>query len=103
NLVDNSMRYTPRGGTITLGVALPQQGTVKCYVSDTGTGIPESGRETVFDRFARVSTDSTEGNGLGLSIAASIVRAHLGTIQLAPEGQPGTTVTITLPVSEADA
>ncbi|MFT5474274.1 MAG: signal transduction histidine kinase, partial [Kiritimatiellia bacterium] len=42
NLVDNSMRYTPRGGTITLGVALPQQGTVKCYVSDTGTGIPES-------------------------------------------------------------
>lgn len=102
NLVDNSMRYTPRGGTITLGVALPQQGTVKCYVSDTGTGIPESDRETVFDRFARVSTDSTEGNGLGLSIAASIVRAHLGTIQLAPEGPPGTTVMITLPVPEAD-
>lgn len=89
-LIDNALKYTNAGGTVR--VVVRRDGlTALLDVTDTGIGVPPEDRERVFDRFyrgpaARVRTD---GSGLGLSIARSIVVRHHGTIVLGP-GSDGT-------------
>lgn len=81
NLVDNAIRYTPRGGTV--DVALHRRnGTAVMEVSDTGPGIPEEDRERVFDRFYRRETDHASGSGLGLAIVKNIADRHHAGIAL---------------------
>lgn len=75
NLVDNAIRYTPRGGTITVSVAGAAQ-RVTLKVCDDGPGIPEKERERVFQRFYRIPGGDVEGSGLGLSIVREICRTH---------------------------
>jgi len=86
NLVDNALRYTPPGGSVT--VALDQDGDEAVLrVQDTGPGIPAAEREQVFERFYRRQENATpehptEGSGLGLAIVKEVVDAAGGAITL---------------------
>ncbi len=98
NLMENSIKYTPEGGTIHLRI-FPQEGEVVACISDTGIGIPPEEQARVFEKFYRASTVSEgyEGTGLGLSIVKSIVDAHRGRIWLESRPGEGTTFTVVLP------
>jgi two-component system, OmpR family, sensor histidine kinase BaeS len=90
NLLSNSLRHTPSGGSVKVTVTAPATITV----ADTGEGIPPELLPHVFERFAR-GPNST-GSGLGLAIAHDIVAAHGGTITATSTAGAGTTVTATL-------
>ncbi|MBK9243928.1 MAG: sensor histidine kinase N-terminal domain-containing protein [Burkholderiales bacterium] len=75
NLIDNALRYTPPGGTVTARV-LRDGNEVVVEVEDTGRGIAEAERSRVFDRFYRVLGTEVEGSGLGLAIVREIAEQH---------------------------
>jgi two-component system, OmpR family, sensor histidine kinase CiaH len=103
-LLDNALRHTPRGGTISLVVDQHQQAGI-LTIEDTGEGIPEEHLTRVFDRFHRVdpSRDRRSGGaGLGLAIARTVIAAHGGSISIARRAEGGTRVTIQLPLLAAD-
>ena len=104
NVVGNSIKYTPDGGTISVDAGMRGK-NVWIEVSDTGIGIPPKDRERIFDRFYRVDkarSRESGGTGLGLSIAREIVMRHHGTIALASHEGPGTTVRIVLPIRQKE-
>ncbi len=81
NLIDNALRYTPRGGAAT--VRLETDGAEAVLtVEDTGPGIPEVERDLVFERFHRVLGTNVDGSGLGLAIVKEIVEQHSATITI---------------------
>lgn len=96
NLLDNAIKFTPRGGRVSLTVRrIAQQAEI--IVSDTGCGIPAAELPHVFERFFRSDKSrNIPGNGLGLSLVHAIVHAHGGTIRLDSREGEGTTVTIRL-------
>ncbi|MDD2695354.1 MAG: ATP-binding protein [Anaerolineales bacterium] len=106
NLIDNALKYSPRGGEVLVeGRALA--GFVEVRVVDGGPGIPVEELDKVFDRFFQLDKSrpggESRGSGLGLSIAREIVRAHQGTIQTlnnrqTGEAQTGTTLLVRLPL-----
>lgn len=100
NLLDNALRHTPPGGTVTLSAAAAGNG-VRLAVADTGEGIPAEHLSHVFERFYRVdrARDRTHGgSGIGLAIAKAIVEAHGGTITAdSPSKGRGATFTVCLP------
>jgi two-component system sensor histidine kinase TctE len=75
NLIDNALRYTPPGGTVTARV-LRAGAEVVLEVEDTGRGIADAERSRVFDRFYRVLGTDVEGSGLGLAIVREIAEQH---------------------------
>jgi two-component system OmpR family sensor kinase len=85
NLIDNALRYTPRGGRIDVSVDR-DDGGVTLSVADTGPGIPAEARERVFDRFYRGDDNVEPGSGLGLSIVKRIADAHRASITLDAAG-----------------
>ena len=102
NVIGNSIKYTPDGGTITVDAGISGK-NVWIEVSDTGIGIPKKDRERIFDRFYRVDkarSRESGGTGLGLSIAREIVARHHGTIALTDHDGPGATVRIVLPIRQ---
>jgi signal transduction histidine kinase len=87
NLIDNALKYG-EGGEVALRVHRDGDAAV-LEVADRGPGIPEAGREIVFDRFVRLEPSrSTPGNGLGLSLVRAVVHRHHGVINLI-DNQPG--------------
>lgn len=98
NLVDNALRYTPRGGKV--DVVLARSGdAVSAAVADTGPGIPADSRARVFERFFRVSGTEAPGSGLGLAIVRSIADYHGATVALTDgEAHRGLTVRIDFPL-----
>lgn len=85
NLIDNAIKYTPEGGTITIKTAATDTGDFEIIVSDTGIGIPAKAQARIFERFFRVDKGRSReqgGTGLGLSIVKHIVELHEGTIHL---------------------
>ncbi len=80
NLVDNAIKFTPSGGTVTVGISQPgQSGQISIFVKDTGIGIPESEQARIFEKFYRVDNGlrrETTGAGIGLSIVRHIAEAH---------------------------
>lgn len=104
NLVANALRFTPRGGQVTMGASL--KGTsVAITVADTGPGIAPQHIAHVFDRFYKIDPSratTQEGSGLGLSIVRAIVERHGGVAEVASE--PGRTVfTLLLPIDASPA
>jgi two-component system sensor histidine kinase TctE len=97
NLVDNAIRYTQEGGSVT--ARCRREGDeVVLEVVDNGPGIPAEIRAHVFERFYRGMTN-VEGTGLGLSIVQRIAQSHGGTVGVAPgEGRVGLVATVRLPV-----
>jgi heavy metal sensor kinase len=97
NLLDNAIKYTPSGGTVTLSV-LTDLGGAKVEISDTGTGITEKEIPRIFERFYRGDKGrSTTGSGLGLSLALAITHAHGGDINVKSLPNKGSTFTVFLP------
>jgi signal transduction histidine kinase len=83
NLLDNALKFTPAGGSIELQASL-EDDSVLITIRDTGPGIPEEYRETVFERFTQVPgiAGRRRGTGLGLAFAKLAVEAHGGRIWL---------------------
>lgn len=80
NIVNNAMKFTPEGGTISLGLSV-KDGEARISVEDNGPGIEPSQLSRLFDEYSTVSAaDPRAGNGLGLSICKKIVEAHHGRI-----------------------
>ncbi|HXN56292.1 MAG TPA: sensor histidine kinase [Myxococcales bacterium] len=103
NLVDNALRYAPRG-TITVRVARPGPAFVSLVVEDDGPGIPPEERGRVFDRFYRIRGTQGDGAGLGLAIVREIARRHGGTVSLADgPGGKGLRVEVRFPRLEREA
>jgi signal transduction histidine kinase len=103
NLLNNSVKFTPEGGTISLRVS-KRGDAVECTVSDTGKGIEQKFLPVVFDKFSQESrspTDRSAGLGLGLSIAREIVHLHGGSIKAHSEGtDKGSTFILRLPMQK---
>ena len=99
NLVDNALRYTPRGGSVTVRMQAP---AARAYleVEDTGPGIPEGERQRVFDRFYRILGTNVDGSGLGLAIVREIAEQHGALIRVGnnpaslDERWPGTLISV---------
>ena len=98
-LLDNSVKYTPEGGTITLGFE-QQDNTSQLYVRDSGVGMDTEACSHIFERFYRVDearARATGGMGLGLSIVLAIAQSHGGSAKAESTPGNGTLVSITLP------
>ena len=95
NLLDNSIKYTDPGGTITVTLSNREQDFL-VQVADTGTGIPEEHLPYLFNPFYRVNGDSS-GSGLGLTIVKTIVETHGGRIWVNSIYGKGSTFAFTLP------
>ncbi len=100
NLLDNALRYTPKGGHITLS-AQQVEGAIEIRVADSGPGLEPEELAHIFDRFYRAN-DSRQreegGSGLGLAISKSILEAHGGRIRAESVKGQGLTVIISLPI-----
>ncbi len=98
NLVHNSIRHTPPGGTVTVTAQKKGDG-LEVEVADNGEGVPEADRGRVFEASYQAGARASRGgggSGLGLAISRSIVEAHGGVISLEP-ADPGTRVRFTVP------
>lgn len=119
NLLNNALKYTPRGGTITISTHAPDNGfrnrydashrisgdgrVPRCFtiaISDTGVGISKESISKVFERFYKVNTanaDSHLGTGIGLALVKSLVLLHKGAITIFSERDKGTDMVVELP------
>ena len=99
NLVDNAIKYTNEGGTVSVFCSTEGKECV-LRIRDTGIGIPKEDLNKIFERFYRVDkarARSTGGTGLGLSIVERMIKIHDGTIQVESEENQGTTFMIRFP------
>jgi signal transduction histidine kinase len=100
NLVENAIKYTPSGRTVSIDLSREgHQGKLK--VTDTGIGIPPESQLNIFDRFYRAPNARTleaVGTGLGLTLVKRLVDSYHGTIMFTSEKSSGTTFTIMLPL-----
>jgi len=109
NLLENSVRYTDAGGVVEVRArhdAIATPPVVELSVADSAPGVPADAMPRLFDRFYRVERSrnrASGGAGLGLSISASIVAAHGGTLAATPSPLGGVTMTVRLPCTAAKA
>jgi len=96
NLISNSLKFTPRGGHITVA-GVREEGGVLLSVRDTGCGIPDHALERIFERFSQVEKTDRRGLGLGLYISRCIVEAHGGRIWAESQPGEGSKIGFTLP------
>jgi signal transduction histidine kinase len=120
NLLDNSLKHTPSGGTVTFRAAphfwerrvtpvnpveerrrfrLPRPNSVEVSVADSGTGIAAEHHQEIFEDFVRVDRN-TSGMGLGLAIAKRLVQAHRGKIWVESESKSGSKFIFLLPMDQ---
>lgn len=106
NLVENSIKYTPANGRVTISIAR-DEGGIEMRIIDTGIGIPPEHLERVFERFYQVDAartgGSARGTGLGLAIVKHAVLALGGTVDLQSEPGKGTTAICRVPDLSVDA
>lgn len=99
NLLSNALKFTPRGGTVTVSTTSEGEAMV-LSVADTGIGIPATSLRQIGQPFVQVENQLTRkhpGSGLGLAIARSLVALHGGTMTISSAEGVGTTVTVKLP------
>jgi len=100
NLVDNSIKFTPHGGTVVVAASL-NENHVEISVTDNGIGIPEEDIERIFDPFYQVDSSTTRrfgGTGLGLALIYQFIKMHGWKIWVESEPGKGSTFTFTIPV-----
>ncbi len=97
NLIDNAIRYTPRGGRVDLSARI-DGGAASLEVADTGPGIPLTDRERVFGRFVRLPGAGEGGSGLGLSIVRAIAERHGAAVSLSDTPGGGLTARVAFPL-----
>ena len=100
NLLGNALKYTPEGGTVTVTAEADETQFVM-KVQDTGLGIDEAEKESVFERFYRSHNPKVAkipGTGLGLALSREVVRLHGGDITLDSVLNEGSTFSLTLPI-----
>jgi signal transduction histidine kinase len=95
NLIDNAIKHSPSGGTVTVEVG-SDGGEAWIAVSDEGQGVPVADRARVFDRFVRLGGTEENGAGIGLYIVKGLVAAHGGTVRV--EDAAGARFVVRLPV-----
>ncbi|MBP0019485.1 MAG: histidine kinase [Cyanobacteria bacterium SBLK] len=99
NLLDNAIKYTPRGGTIGFSILHRTTQKVQVSVCDTGPGIPEEKRDRIFEGHFRLERDAAkEGFGIGLALCRQVIQAHYGQIWVDSPGDRGSCFHFTLPV-----
>ena len=101
NLVENGVKYNHPGGSVCVAASRRNREAV-IEVKDTGCGIPESFRESVFQPFFRVDKSRSRekgGVGLGLSLVWEIAHLHGGNVRIRESGESGTVIELTLPIS----
>jgi signal transduction histidine kinase len=106
NLLDNAIKYSPRGGEIVLSLDMVQKdgaAQARVTVADQGIGIPEVDLPHVFDRYYRAGNvaGNINGTGVGLAGVKQIIEQHGGSIAIASEEGHGTQVTILLPIGDS--
>lgn len=100
NLITNAIKFNIKDGAVNITVRREAKRAI-VSIADTGVGIAEEDLPKIFDRFFhkdRIAQDSEPGNGLGLSIAQSIVRAHHGSIEVKSQVEKGSTFSVILPL-----
>ena len=100
NLIENALKYTPKGSRVEIGALGIVEGEIECYVRDNGTGIPAEDLPHIFERFFRVEkgrSRETGGTGLGLSIVKHIVQLHGGRVWAENREGAGLAILIRLP------
>ena len=105
NLISNAIKFTPRGGTVTVSLGTRADDAV-ITVRDTGMGIPAAEIELLYGRFFRASTatrNAVPGVGLGLTITKAIVTAHEGELDVESEEGVGTQFSLSLPLPRVPA
>jgi signal transduction histidine kinase len=102
NLIANAIKYTRRGEIVVGAKDLPADGVVECWVTDNGTGIPATLRETIFDLDKAKAEDSGNdgGTGLGLAIVKTFAEAHGGEVSVESTEGVGSTFRFSLPTRE---
>jgi signal transduction histidine kinase len=103
NLAHNAVQATPEDGTIAIGLAIAD-GTVRIWVRDTGSGIPLSDQERIFQRFVRGrgAHRRYRGGGLGLAIVKAVAEGHGGHVELDSRLGTGSTFTMVFPAHGHD-
>lgn len=96
NLVTNAIKYTPRGEVVIGARKTEVDGSLECWVSDNGAGIPEDRLEIIFDKL-ETDPEREGGTGLGLAIVKTFVEAHGGKVAVDSKEGVGSTFRFTLP------
>ena len=98
NLLDNAVKFTPAGGTVSVTLSKePETGLARLAVSDTGIGISEADQPNLFKRFWRSDASrSLPGNGLGLAVVKAIVTSYGGSVTCTSRPGVGTTFVVKL-------
>ena len=102
NIVDNAVKYTPSGSTITIST-YPKGKMLVTEISDDGPGISDDEKPRIFDMFYTATPkiiDSRRSMGLGLALCKSVITAHKGTITVLDNKPKGTVFRFTLPIEE---
>ncbi len=104
NLIENAIRHTPAGTTVTVTTE-GRSGEIRLIVADDGPGLPDGMEDKIFERFARAEgtadTTRSDGTGLGLSIVKAVAESHGGTATARNLPEGGAEFTISLPLTEA--
>ena len=105
NLLTNAVKFTPQGGTITISAAVTDD-NIHLSITDTGIGIPEKALSRLAKPFEQVENQfskSKEGTGLGLALTKSLIEMHNGRMDIDSEVGKGTSVHVTLPITQPAA
>ena len=100
NLMTNSIKFTPRGGEISVKTKAMDNNSISIKISDTGIGISKDLIPVIFDKFSkagRAGINGEKSTGLGMWIVKHIIRLHGGNISVKSQEMKGTTFTIQLP------
>ena len=106
NLLENAVRYSPRGSKVLVRIQQNGAGTTRISVEDSGPGIPPEDLPHVFERFRRGDQSrarSTGGFGLGLAICKAFVTAYGGGIEALPRYPQGTEMRVSLPIDSRES
>jgi signal transduction histidine kinase len=100
NLISNAITYTPNGEVSIGAREVKESGSLECWVTDNGAGIPEDGLERVFEKLES-DPEKNSGMGLGLAIGKQFVEAHGGQVVVESKLDHGSTFRFTLPYTSA--